>query len=374
MGLVRIIFIAQVVLSGASRISVQKLQEKMGADADTADPSWCKDINAKRCSGIQKKQCPQTCANGGYVSEEDEDSDTGDDQPHLEIVRVTSETRPVELTRVMKTSVYKEMWPDNCLGQNAKKQLIDGLEVDGFACEMKRGGKVPSIIHPMWHLKHHMCCRGKCVEPMKCPDIKPKHFYEAARGVSTADSLKITEMETRSGATVKVNIKQAPAALTESTGVLATVEVRMLQADLEFEKRKAVLTEKGQQFIEELDEPLGALITMQMMVWPDIEGIKVLFCPHGSTTANTHNIDPAVGDLPHDRAEAIKDHLATAIANLDDDIAVLGDGIGHYAEEVEGFVGAREAHIIYKIFDGSFESPGCQKSDLYAFKMDAASL
>jgi hypothetical protein len=361
------VLLAQLVLSGTSRISAQK---RVLAEAESGDPLFCKDIKDYSNCGVHKRRCPASCAAGRYVDEKDSDAEKEDnkDRTQLEILRVTKKTRPVELTRVMKTSVYKEMWPDDCHGTNAKGETIEGLDIDGFVCEPTRGGLVPSVIHPMWHLRHSMCCDGACVDPKQCPGIKPKRFYEATQAVSTADSLKITQMETRSGATVSVNIKTAAPAVTEETGVVATVEVRMLQADMEFVKRKAELTEKGQKFIDELDEPLGALITMQMMVWPDMEG-KVLFCAHGSTTARDFEIDRGLENLPQDRADAIRDHLAEAMESISGDIAVLGDAHGHFKEEVEGFDGGREAHIIYKIFDGTFENPGCQKEDLYEFKV-----
>lgn len=169
---------------------------------------------------------------------------------------------------------------------------------------------------------------------------------------------------------MQIKVRNSDASCVQSTGVLASVEVQMLAANLEFKGAEAELTEKGETFFSDLSEQLGTLISFQITGIPD-RTLKVLFCPHASTTARVDNIRPEIKTLPSDRANTIQAKLAEALLSDDgatiQDIATLGSAIGHYDQEVSGYVGARVAHIIYKIYDASFPPPHCLASDLYPF-------
>lgn len=333
------------------------------------EPAWCS--NKEKCTLAKKTSCPVTCgenvpAAGARLNQSSPRPDTR----KIPIVKVHSGMKPLELIRVMKTAVYKKMWPIDCAGSTSVGSQT-GVNTDGFKC-LSRDGSVAELVNFLWKQERQdICCDKQCVKPNRCP-APSLTFVQAAQKVAASESFKVrsfrpelgegVENITKDG--VQVETFVTPPEEVANTGVHAVVEVRMLESSLRFFGNEATLKPEGIKFFEELNDPLGALITMQMMAFPDINA-GVLLCAHGSTTKQRNQIAKHKQSLPKERASVIRDLLSKAIPS--ESWALLGDPIGHYAYEVADFEGGRFGSIIYKIFDADRAVPSCQKRDLYPF-------
>lgn len=338
------------------------------------DPSWCKHIkDPKRCTAMEKAKCLRACATGQIQPLKPSAEPASAYKPkQLPVVAVTEHTTPQMLTRVIKTSVYKNLWPVGCDGSNKRGKAVVGLNTDGFSCIHEAEGRITSIIDlPNWKSGHHICWKGECVPKLRC-DATPLTFWQAASAVALAEAFEVTGVTTESGVEVALQVRREPADVTAKTGVYASVEVKMLENALRFEPSLPLLTDEGHTFFTELGEPLGALVTMQLTAFPD-KDMRVLFCAHASTSRPIDDIHPDFRLLPQERADRIASLLEDVLPS--ERVASLGSAIGHYKDETPGFEGGRDAHIIYKIYDAAVGfgalggKPACEASDLWQFMM-----
>jgi hypothetical protein len=238
-----------------------------------------------------------------------------------------------------------------------------------------------------------ICCNGVCVSSKSC-GVSAYDFATAAANTIGKAALKVNQIRTKTGKKVQVNVETAPPEITKATSVLAAVEVRML-GELKFVNSKAILTEEGAAYLDEIASSLGSLVSMQMAAFP-ASNPAVLLCVHGETAftlealkAIPMNVEHLRTALPMERAKVVRAILESKVPS---GLASLGAPNAHFNEEQavlsrpgiepERFVyksGIR-AFIIYKLYDPEIANelydidpnsgkrvPPCAHEDLYPF-------
>jgi len=331
----------------------------------TPDPEWCKepDVDPNHCNGMQKKMCKNFC-NGVSASEKIE-AEVAPQREKLRLEVVNEDMSPTALIKVKRSALYKRAWPATCEGKNIRGDFIIGLNTDRFLCNPD-DNTVHPIDSPGWRNmdRMHSCCRGACKHSKACNHVTST-FVEAAKLALSTAALKADHVVTEKGRRVQINVQKFGGEVVTATGVHAAVEVRMPHSELQFNNRKAELTDKGEAFLLDLAESLGPLISMQISAYETKS--KVVICAHAETTATFEQLEGHSNELlPKYRADTVRDLLADVVP---DEVATLGDGIAHYNEEVPGYTSGRRGFIIYKLYDARFPAPTCERDDLHMFDL-----
>jgi hypothetical protein len=345
------------VTSSASRIRSSTLASSGG------DPSWCKgdEVDPANCNAMQKKWCKDLCS--GKVAVEEAVVKPKAQKAKIQLEVVDEDMSPTALIKVRRSDLYKQAWPVSCDGKNENKQFIIGLNTDGFFCNLA-SGRVHEINSPGYRgSRPHACCKKTCQDVRVCGLDEAMGFADAAKYALSTAALKADHVVTENGRNVQINVEQFDEATVASTGVHATVEVRMLESALVFQNRKAQLKQEGEDFLYDLAQSLGPLISMQISAYETPS--KVVICSHAETTGTWEQMQGGSFEaLAMERANTIRDLIASVVP---EEVASFGDGIPHYNQEVEDYTSGRRGFIIYKLYDASAPAPTCERDDLHMF-------
>lgn len=287
------------------------------------DPPECASVK-KPCSELAIIECPLEC-DALDANTEEQEAVQALDKVSFSVLDLTDDTQPEERRKVMRTEGFQRIWPFKCDGRNKFGQPL-GISANGFACH-EGSDEVSPITSEQWFKtakkprQSTVCCARRCVNFAKQPvDYEAGQACEEKSVAEAAQvaALGVTDLEVSgTGQRVAITTVLANSGETRKTGLLATVEVRMTNGVLAFVSGKAKLTEAGNSFLDDLKEPLSALMSMQL-TGAKCSYVKIVFCPHGSTTATIDDaLDPS---LPHDRAEVVGNALSAA---LPDDVVTL---------------------------------------------------
>lgn len=328
-------------------------RRKMVSKRKREDPPFCSKIQ-KPCSDLHMKECPLQC---GALDAEIE----GGQAVKMKrlVIDLTDDTRPQDRLKLAKTPGFKKIWPHTCDGHNVFKEKIS-ISTNGFSCH-PGNHRVAEIYSMRWLSKEDVCCAGECRSHYQVgSSCDPKSLASAAR----TSALGVSELVTEKGQKVDVSTVVADTEETKETGLIATVEVRMVDGVLTFQSGRPNLTEAGETFLNDLGEPLSALLSMQLT---GARGsyVRMLFCPHGSSTATIDRIYDK--SLPEKRAQVVGEALKKL---LPEGVVSVGKAIGHFKREDGKFIGGRFGSIIYKVHDADVKDGKlvtCKREDMYQF-------